>query len=105
MAIREDSEILSALKNVIGDRSDDEVLSLLEDVTDTLASRTAPAGDGTDWKARYDENDAMWRQKYRDRFYNGESDGEDYQNGQDTVVEIQGEDTAIDEPRWDDLFE
>lgn len=57
-------ELLTNVKHLIGeDNASDEAISLIEDLTD---SYSAPS---VDWEAKYNENDAMWRQKYRDRFF------------------------------------
>lgn len=63
MAKRTKEELLDNLKSVLGENTSDEALSLIEDLTDSL---TPPS---VDWEKKYNENDAMWRQKYRDRFY------------------------------------
>ena len=57
-------ELLTNVKQMIGeDNTSDEALSLIEDLTDSYSAPTV------DWEAKYNENDAMWRQKYRDRFF------------------------------------
>lgn len=61
----EKAELLERIRTFIGERTDDEALSLIEDVTDTI---TAPT-DGEDWEARYKENDAAWRERYKARFF------------------------------------
>ena len=35
---------------------------------------TKAQGDGTDWKTKYEENDASWRKRYTERFYSKEPD-------------------------------
>lgn len=50
-----------------GDTSD-EVIQLTEDLTDTLEDFVARVEDKEDWKAKFEENDANWRKKYKDRF-------------------------------------
>lgn len=60
---RTKEELLDNLKTVLGENTSDEALSLIEDLTDSLATPEI------DWEKKYNENDAMWRQKYRDRFY------------------------------------
>lgn len=65
-------ELLAKIKTKIGDDTSDESISLIEDINDTyddLQTRVTEAGD---WKTKYDENDAMWRAKYKDRFFNKE---------------------------------
>lgn len=70
MAVRTKDEIMASIRARIGDDSSDEALALVEDLSDTYDDMQAKAnGDGTDWKAKYEENDKNWREKYRDRFY------------------------------------
>ena len=40
-----------------------------------LASIKDRFKDETDWKSKYEENDKQWREKYRDRFFNADGDG------------------------------
>lgn len=69
MAVKTIDEILESFKTRLGENPDDDSIAFLEDVTDTLDDFEKRAnGDGTDWKSKYEENDANWRKKYRDRF-------------------------------------
>lgn len=72
MAVKTREDLLKSLNTLIGDNSTDETLSILEDVTDTLKDYEAKTADRTDWKSKYEQNDAEWRKKYRDRFMSGE---------------------------------
>lgn len=73
MAVKTREEILAELKARVGEQTDDETIAFLEDVTDTLSDlETKAKGDGTDWKAKYEENDAKWRKKYTERFYSSD---------------------------------
>ena len=75
MAIKTKEELLSSIKTVLGDNTDDNTLSLFEDISDTYDDISNKAkGDGKDWKAEYEKNDAQWRQKYHDRFFNPNND-------------------------------
>lgn len=69
MAVKSKAEILELIKARVGDDTSDEALAIIEDVTDTLDDYEARIADSGDWKARYEQNDAEWRQKYRDRFF------------------------------------
>lgn len=64
MAVRTLEEIITSVKNVIGETPTDDELALLEDITDTFTDSV----DTEDWKTKYEENDAEWRKKYKDRF-------------------------------------
>ena len=71
MSVKTREEILTEVKARVGEQTDDETIAFLEDVTDTLSDlETKAKGDGTDWKAKYEENDTEWRKKYTERFYN-----------------------------------
>lgn len=95
MAIKSREELLKSLNTLIGDNSTDENLAILEDVTDTLKDYESKTADQTDWKTKYEQNDADWRKKYRERFTSGEE-----------IKEKQKEDVEEDsKPRtFDSLF-
>lgn len=65
--VRTKEEILNLVKDIINDDTSDSALSLVEDLSDTLDN--VKSSDETDWKTKYEENDAQWRQRYRDRFF------------------------------------
>ena len=75
MAVKTREEILETIRTRVGDHTDDETISFLEDVTDTLTDlETRANGDGENWEQRYKENDAEWRKKYKERFFSSEPD-------------------------------
>lgn len=75
MAVKTREEIIEEVKARIGEQTDDETIAFLEDVTDTLTDlETRAKGDGTDWKIKYEENDAEWRKRYTERFYSSAPD-------------------------------
>lgn len=78
MAIKSKDELMASIKAVIGEDTTDESISLLEDVSDTFDGLENANKDKTDWKAKYDELDKSWREKYRDRFLNGGNEEEDF---------------------------
>ena len=65
MAVKTLDEMIAAANEIIGENNSDEVISFLEDLTDTISAREQ---DGTNWKEKYEQNDAEWRKRYRDRF-------------------------------------
>ena len=69
MAVRTREEIIDAFSRRLGEDTGDEALALLEDVTDTLNDMETKAG--TDWEQKYNDLDASWRKRYRDRFETG----------------------------------
>lgn len=73
MAVKTREEILESFRTRLGENPDDDSIAFLEDVTDTLDDFEKRAnGDGTDWKSKYEENDASWRKKYTERFFSDE---------------------------------
>ena len=70
MAKRTFAELVEKIKTYTGDRDDDETLSLIEDINDTLNNET-------DWQSKYKENDKAWRTKYKQRFETGTVDEPD----------------------------
>lgn len=73
MAVKTREEILNSIRAKFGDQTDDETITILEDVTDTFTDlETRANSDGEDWKTKYEENDASWRKKYTERFYSSD---------------------------------
>ena len=78
MAVKTREEILESVKEILGDNTDDNTITFLEDITDTITDLEDKAnGDGTDWESRYRENDAAWRKKYKERFYSNEPESKE----------------------------
>lgn len=76
--VKSKDEIMASLKAIIGEGADDDVLTLLEDINDTLSvDNTAVTAELEEWKRKYDENDAEWRKRYRDRFFGDVDETED----------------------------
>ena len=101
MAVLSKEDLFNKIKERIGDATDEETLSFVEDVTDTFNElETKATGDGTDWKAKYDELDESWKKKYRDRFFSGETSAEDVKEEQEEDVKSDGE-----KKEFKDLFE
>lgn len=67
MAVKTRDELLETVKNIIGESTDDISLSFIEDITDTIDEYEKRLGE--DWKSKYEENDKVWRKKYKERFY------------------------------------
>ena len=67
--IRTKDDLLNIIKERIGDGTSDEDISLIEDINDTYADLESRISEAGDWKAKYEENDANWRTKYKERFF------------------------------------
>lgn len=90
MAVRTRDELITAVNTIIGETPDDNGLSLLEDISDTFKSYD----DTEDWKTKYEENDAEWRKRYKERF-----------EGKEVIIEEKGDDEPKEKTKFEDLFE
>lgn len=90
MAVRTRDELITAVNTIIGETPDDNGLSLLEDISDTFASYD----DTEDWKTKYEENDAEWRKRYKERF-----------EGKNVIVEENEDDDKKEKTKFEELFE
>lgn len=64
MAKLSKDELIEKVKKYVGDRTDDETIEIIEDITDSIDT-----SDADDWKRKYEERDKMWRDKYVSRFF------------------------------------
>lgn len=81
MAIKNKDEILKAVKEFIGEKTDDSTLAMLEDIDDTFNDFAKRLDGKEDYKSQYDELkakydtvDSEWRKKYQERFFNPPKD-------------------------------
>lgn len=74
MAIKTKTEILAAIQTRFGDDTSDDALAFIEDITDTLTDLETRASGETNWEQKYRDNDAAWRKRYQERFFNGDGD-------------------------------
>lgn len=72
MAILSKDELIEKVRKYVGDRTDDETIEIIEDISDSIDS-----SDADEWKQKYEENDKMWREKYISRFVDKKEDEPD----------------------------
>ena len=72
MAKLSKDELIEKVKKYVGDRTDDETIEIIEDISDSIDS-----SDADEWKKKYEENDKMWRDKYISRFVEKKEDDPD----------------------------
>lgn len=72
MAKLSKDELIEKVKKYVGDRTDDETIEIIEDISDSIDS-----SDADEWKKKYEENDKMWRDKYISRFVDKKEDEPD----------------------------
>lgn len=68
-------ELIEKIKKYVGDRTDDETIEIIEDISDSIDSSD------DEWKQKYEENDKMWRDKYISRFLEKKEDELDTPTG------------------------
>ena len=94
--VKTKDEIMEEIRAYIGDRSDDQTISLIENISDTIDDYAAH-GD-------YDEKlmavEAEWRRKYIDRFMSG---GENKNEVEDDKTEDEEKDKS-EEIKIEDLY-
>ena len=69
MARLSKDELIEKIKKYVGDRTDDETIEIIEDISDSI-----DPSDADEWKQKYEENDKMWRDKYISRFLEKKDD-------------------------------
>lgn len=72
MAKLSKDELIEKVRKYVGDRTDDETIEIIEDISDSIDS-----SDADEWKQKYEENDKMWRDKYISRFVDKKEDNLD----------------------------
>lgn len=91
MAKLSKDELIEKVKKYVGDRTDDETIEIIEDISDSIDS-----SDADEWKQKYEENDKMWRDKYISRFVDKKEDEPD------TLTEHEQEEKEYNS--FEDLF-
>lgn len=91
--------LLEELRNVIGDRTDDDALALIERVSELESQSIDDLKNKiTELEGQMKQLDEDWRKRYRDRFYEGEEKDEEQ-------IEEAGSEEESESVSIDDLFE
>ena len=118
MAKLTQKDFMTKLQAIIGDRTDDEAISFIEDCKDTISDEE------DEWQKKYEdavkekeELDKTWRKKYTDRFFSADShndnNNDNHENNHNTnpanvkkndVDEEQEKLEQAEKIRFDDLF-
>lgn len=90
MAIVSKEDLIKRLSEKFVDDNSDEVIQLTEDLSDTLNDFDSRINDTEDWKSKFEENDNMWRKKYKDRFLepSDSSDTESHEQDDDENTNV-----------------
>lgn len=68
-------DYLKAIQSLVGDRSDDDTLEIIGNLTDTYDGLHDNSNEN--WKQKYEDNDKEWRKKYKERFFGGGTGNDD----------------------------
>lgn len=108
MAVLNREDFLNRVKNHFGETPNDEQLSVMEDIIDTYNDMESRSGED-EWKRKYDELDASWRKRYRDRFFtpipDSSNDEEAYlkdKSNEDVSIEMTEPEEKLKD--YEDLF-
>ena len=93
MVFNSRDEFIGAVNTFVGERNDDEALTFMSNMADTYDSISS--SENEDWRRRYEENDASWRTKYRERFMSPTPEKDD-------IIEIEKETKKV--KTYEDLF-
>jgi hypothetical protein len=76
-------EFMGAIRSIIGENNSDEALAFVENMADTYDAMTS-----TDWEARYAQLDTEWREKFKQRFFEGANEPSPAKTEPKTEIEI-----------------
>lgn len=72
MSVLSEDDLIKRIANYVGDRTDDDSMGIIEDVSDTFKSITAQAElDKKEAAAQYDALNESWTRRYKERFMTG----------------------------------
>lgn len=91
--------LLSDLNKIFGEEATEEQLTVIENITDTFTDFEEQISTSGDWKTKFEQNDAEWRKRYKERFMNPTTSS-------DNIIKNQMDDVIDDgSPKsFDELF-
>ena len=108
MAVFNDRENLQTrLQTIIGDRTDDDALSFVQDSLDTYDSFSSGGITIDEHNRLMNEADQIWRQKYRDAFFKGPDNSiklNSKDNSREDPAEIVPGNAENNPAKFDELF-
>lgn len=96
-------ELLEKVKTYVGDRTDDESLEIIEDISDSFESSDSAEKIEeikTEYESKLANLDNEWREKYKARFFSKKDNSDDNSNSSDD-----GDDDDDEKTEYSDLFE
>lgn len=100
---------MDSLSKVIGENNSDDVLALLEDVSDTLDTANSDLSVKLqEAENKYNELDKSWREKYRARFLQSKEDAtendSEFKKEQQEQEQKDEQEERAENVTYDDLF-
>ena len=88
--VKTKDEIMEEIRAYIGDRSDDQTIALIENISDTIDDYAAHG----DYDTKLMAVEAEWRKKYMERFFEGDKeekieDNEDEEKDKSEEIKIE----------------
>ena len=99
MAVLSRDDYFNRINDYIGTNSDDSAIQFVEDLTDTY-NELEKRGSADNWEQRYKDLDAAWRERYKKRFFSGDTAAI-----QAEFTADDSEDESAEEINIEDLFE
>ena len=96
MAVLTRDEFFNRINDYLGESSDDASIQLVEDLTDTY-NDLERRGSEENWEQRYKDLDAAWRERYKKRFFSGDTAAIQGEYRMDDEETEDAEDITIDE--------
>lgn len=74
-------DFVKSVKSIIGDRTDEESINFIENMTDTYNSLVADKDvTNTAWEQKYNALNETWSKRYKDRFLSGSDEQQNNDN-------------------------
>lgn len=99
MAVRTREELMEIINKYIGDRTDEESLSLLEDVSDSFNQT-----DTANWEEKYNELAGRYRARFLEASASGTLEPNNSSENETKVVDDTNEESDETEPDFEDVF-
>lgn len=99
MGVLNRDNFMNAVNNLLGDRTDEEALNLVGDITDTFNDMEKNAGEDMIPRSELDRANKEWADKYKRRFFDPPS-VEDKEN----EIQEQGKEKENKKLTYDNLF-
>ena len=94
--VKTKDEIMKEIRDYIGDRSDDQTIALVENISDTIDDYAAHG----DYDTKLMAVEAEWRKKYMERFFEGDKE----EKIEDNEDEEKEENDKSEEIKIEDLY-